>query len=429
MNDKPELGGTSAKPGRGKAKAAPAIDLSASEIREIQPETTAGPETIPPADAAADAKAEPAPAPEAAPATEMDPAPAAAREEKSPSKLAPALLGLVAGVIGGFAAGQFGPLLRSPAPAPEAGLATRLGALEQRVAQPPSPAPEGLAERISKAESRLAEAGNRETALRDEVTKLTAALAAERGARETALVRLGEQVAAGAGVAPANPPIEIEGLKSRLGAVENASKAAVGVGTRVESVAKELEAVNSRIASFAQRDAMGAANARIAAVNLLEDAFQRGRPLGGPLDLLKNLGAEAAALAAFAPFAASGVPGATQLLADLPAPAAAPAAAQTEPKPGLLDRVKQMAGSLVEIRKAGETSGSDDAAQLVRARQSLQRGDVPGALAAVSRLSPTQAPTFAAWRGKAEARVKAAEALVALRNEAFAQLARAASAK
>ncbi len=432
MADTPEHDSANAKPGRAKARHAPAIDLPATEVSDVTPEAPAEPQNT-------------GESPEATTRTSASPAEVAMETPPPPqqgSRLAPALLGLVAGALGGLGAYQAGGLLFPKPPVADTALIARLGAIEQRIASAkPGEAmpviPQALTDRLTKAEAQLAEAGTREAALRAELGKLGAALTAETEARSKAIAALGERPAA-VGLTGGPAPAELETLKSRLGSVETSSKAlpqsvaalgskVEGLQPRLDSVSAEVQALSGRLAGLSARDALGAANARLAATVLLDEAFAKGAPLAGPLDLLRNLGADAGMLAAFAPFSATGVQDAKKLLEELKALKPAPAANAASGNPGFLERIRQGAAALIEVRRTGEITGTDDAAHLQRAEQALQRGEIGVALGLVGRLSAPAAPVYAGWRSRVEARLKAAEALAALRTEALGALAKAAT--
>lgn len=424
MAEKPENEG--ARLARGKAKSAPAIDLPATEVVEVAPGAEVAPEATAEASAEPVTESAPTEGESVVPSSASSPPPA---QVSQPSKLMPGLIGLVAGAIGGFGAYHLGEFSRAKTPPAESALVTRLGALEQRVtAAKPGEAsvviPKALLDRLEKAESQLGEATTREATLRAELGKLGAAVSTEATERKKALEALSQRPAAvGLTGNSSNPTAaELDGLKSRLGSVET-------LQPKLDTVAKGLQDLSGKIAGLSTRDPLGAANARLAAVNLLEDEFLRGKPLTSTLDLLKNLGSDAGKLATFSPFAASGAPDAKKLHDELRAIAPKPAATATPPDQSLIDRVKQGALSLVEVRRTGDITGTDDAAHLARAGQALQRGEIGAALALIARLSPAAAPAYSGWRTRAEARLKAVEALGALRSEAVAALTKAAATK
>jgi hypothetical protein len=399
MADKPEQGDGNASDGVGSAKAprkprsAPTIDLPASAVSEMK---DVAPEAAPNAPSAEAATGETTISGE--PPGES-PAPRAERRGASP--VLAALIGLIAGAAGGFGAYQAGSLWQpKPASPPDAALVQRLDTLEKALAARPA-APASNGEAIAAAEKALREAQTRETALRAEISRLAAAVSAESEERKKALAALAAQPP-GAPVAPADAG-EIEALR----------KALAGLATRLDSgesqigpLRKEIEAVSARFATLAGREAMGLANARLAASALLEDAAARGRPLAPSIELIKGLGVEPARIAALAPFAESGLPGADRLLAEFRAikPAAAPPGAK--PEAGLLERLRAGATSLVEVRRAGEITGTDDAATIARAEDALKRGDLDAALALVGRLGAARAADYASWRARAETAAK-----------------------
>lgn len=435
------------KSARSKAKTVPAIDLTATDVSEVKLETTA---PAPEQAALQEQSGSPDAPPEAPESREGATTPPQARSPTSP-KLVPALIGLVAGAVGGFVAYQLSSAWQpksGPAspPSVDSALVARLGALEQRIANTKpgdgvAAIPQALTDRLAKAESQLAEAVRREATAREERGKLATGLANETGERKKAIEALGARSAVGLAATPGPAAADLEGLKSRMGSIENTTKALPqsvtalgskvdGLQPKLDSVTKDVQALSGRLAGLSTRDTFGAANAQLAAVALLDDAFARGAPLSDPLDLLKNLGADAGLLAALAPFAASGAPDAKKLLAELRSLKPAPAASIAEPEKSLFERVKRGAMSLVEIRRTGEVTGSDDTAHLTRVEQALGRGEISLGLELVSRLSPAAAPRYAGWRARVEAQLKAGEARSVLRSNAYAALAKtAASAK
>jgi hypothetical protein len=425
MADKPETDPAESPEKRGKSgfsksRHAPAIDLAPSDVNEIKAESPEAPASgapaAPPAFEPSKVNGSATPAPAAPP---------------SP-KLVPALIGLVAGVIGGFGA-YYVTELSSPTAAPDPTLRTRLGALEQRIAsaRPPETVgiPQAFIDRLAKAETGLSDAQARETALKDAFSKLSQELASETAERRKAVETLARPSTT---QGPTVPPAEIEGLKARIGSIEEAAKGTAALGSKVETlqprletVSKDVQALTTRISGLTQREALGAANARMAAVALVEDGFAQGRPLGKPLKVLKDLGTPDALLAPLMPFAEGPPPDAKALLGELRAikpPTASPAAGDP---PSIFERVKQGALSLVEVRKTGEITGTDDAAHLARAEQALGRGDIATALTLTARLSPATAPAYAAWRARAETRIRAGQVLGALRADALGTLAAA----
>lgn len=408
MNDS-DTPKTERQPRGRKGKTPPELDLSTADVREIEtpaPTPTLEPETMATQQPAPQEPAGEEPAVEQATAeTPPDPAPPAA----ATSRLAPALIGLVAGLVGGVSA----TVLAGKWPtAPALGTA--------------------ISERLAKVEEAMAALHKREETLRGEVSALTARLASEREAARATLQALESRAAA----AP-QPGAELEALKSRLGKLEGESQVvpkevgALGsrVGTlqpKLDTLEKTVEALGSRVAAVGAKDALALANGRQAAQTLLEEAFAAGKPYAEPLDLVTRTGGETSLIALVKPFADSGAPSAKALREAFvtlrPKPAEAPAS-----ESGFLDRTKKAALSLVEIRQVGSATGKGDDATLSRVDQALSRGDLAIALAESAAFSPALAPAYAPWRARLEARIRAGEAVAQLRKDAQAALARAAA--
>lgn len=410
--NKPETG----KPGKGRPRPQPVVDLPAEAVTDISPPAEP-PAEMPPETAKA-APPESADEPVVPPMPAAEP-PLSPPQPAAPSRLVPALVGLVAGLAGGVAAAQLGPVLFGAAPTTDPALVGRVAQLEQqaRAVRPT----DAVGPRL---DSLLAELPKREAALKAEIASLRQAL-------ESRPAALASQMPV------PNPGPELEALKTRLGTLEDGLKAVPqGVGQigarvdglqpRVETIARDLQGLASRVNGLGARDSLAAANARLAAVTLAEDAFSQNRPLGPALDLLKGVLPDAAALAPLQPFAEAGAETPAALLAALKAAAPKPVAAETSLT--WQERLRQSAAAFIEIRKTGDVSGVDDQSAVKRAELALQRGDVSAALAATARLSPAAAPAYAAWRGLLERQVKAREALVQLRQEAMTFLARTAQA-
>lgn len=421
---------TTPPPGRArskKPKTAPEMDLSAADVREIANEAPAEPQAATEAASAGESvspterlhQAEPAPAEETgaeavaeeAPVPQPAPAPVAA----SPSKAVPAVLGLIAGLIGGVGGATLAPQL-----------STLMGTAAPR-------ADSVITERLAKAEEALNGFKAREDALRAEIASLGTKLSGEGENARKALQTLESKAVSL--VQQASP--DIDALKGRLGKLEGEAQVvpkeigALGskVGTlqpKLETLEKTVETLNSRVAAVGAKDALALANGRVAAQSLLEEAFQSAKPYAEPLDLIIRTGGSPALIGLAKPFADTGAPTAKTLRDDFVAlKPKAPAAPTSET--GFLDRAKKAALSLVEVRQVGDVAGKGDEAVLARIDQALTKGDLSGAFAASGTLSPALTPTYAPWRARVEARIKAGEAVVQLRKDAQTALARAAA--
>ncbi|MBN8533569.1 MAG: hypothetical protein J0L51_05715 [Rhizobiales bacterium] len=380
-----------------KSRPAVEIDLPAHAVKE-EPAEAPHPET-----------ASPQPDPES-----RDSAP----RGTSP-KLVPALLGLIAGAVGGVGAWHVTGLMDGGVGKLTAGLDQRLTRLEQaRPASPPD-----LAERLTRAERSLAEALPREQTLRAEIGKLQAAITAEQGERTKALAALGERASAPSPAASdggSSPNLdEIRAQMNALGGQMGA------LGPRVNEMADRVATLTQSIGQVAGQDDLSRAAAMLVTTGLLGEAFQKHEALGGILETLRAMGAGEAELAPLKLFATSPPPSPSALLAEL---RAIPSKKSPDKAEGdLFERLRSGAASLVDIRRTGEITGTDDAAHIARAEQALQRGDVGLALTLIGRLTPGRAGDFTGWRSRAEQRVNAVEALGKLRAASLARLSRAAS--
>jgi hypothetical protein len=424
---------TTPPPGRArskKPKTAPEMDLSAADVREIASEAPPEPATgqepatgnaaeTPPAETPVDTPADVETTAEAAAAepvpveAEPPPTPQAA-PAPSPSKAVPAVLGLIAGLVGGVGgaalAPQLAPFMGGKAPAADT----------------------TLIERLTKTEAALSEITKQRATEKTEAGALAATLSGELASTRKALQAL-ESRAASLG----QPSPDIEGLRNRLGKLEGEAQVVPKeVGTlnsrvgafqpKLDTLEKTVETLNSRVAAVGAKDALALANGRLAAQSLLEENFSTGKPYAETLDLIARTGGEPTLLALAKPFAETGAPSAKVLRDEgnalKPKPAAKPAT-----DGGFLDRAKKAAMSLVEVRQVGDVAGKGDEAILARMDQSLAKGELNGAFAASAALSPALAPTYAPWRARLEARIKAGEAVVQLRKDAQTALARAAA--
>lgn len=440
MSDDQSESGAKGTRGR-KGKTPQDLDLAAADVREIASDAPAANESpvanaeAAPVESRPEAET-PAPtspdAPEASAETPVEPAagspsespagPAPLAAPASPSKALPAVIGLVAGLIGGIGGAVIAPKVVGPQMVGALGLAQNAN----------TEANTALNERLAKAEAGLAAARTREDSLRSEIAALGSKITGEG---ETARKALESLEVRSARLAQPNP--DIDTLKSRLGTLEGESKVLpkeVSVlGTKVETLQpkldtleKTLETLAGRMAAVGSKDALALANGRLAAQSLLEDEFGAGKPYASTLELLTRMGGEASLIALVRPFAEAGAPAPKTLLADFVAlkPKAPPAPAGDT---GLMDRAKKAALSLVQIRRTGDVAGKDDEAIFSRTEAALAKADLSAALAATAQLSPALAPAFAPWRTRLEARIKAGEAVKLLRRDAQSALARAAA--
>jgi hypothetical protein len=335
------------------------------------------------------------------------PTPSPRGEGPKAFRLDPAALPIaVAGlVLVGAVLWLLGRPMPEPAPAPDAGLAARIAALEARPApELPPPAPN--------------------------LAPLTARLVAleARPAAATDLGPLAARIAALEGrPAPVIPPAtDLGPLTARLAAAEAtlaqraaAAEAQAGRLTALEAAlaqrtaAAEAQAARlTALEAMAQRlTALEARAARLAALETLRANLEAGRPLGAGLAALPNA---PAALARFAT-AAPTTEAALRLGFEDAARAGRAASDGARDGASTLDAALSRLGNMVTIRRGEDVVWGDAAlAEIERARRAVEAGDLEGALARLARLSPPAKEAMKAWIGDAEALVAARAALRAL---------------
>jgi hypothetical protein len=370
---------------RRKKRAAPTIDLTASEM----------------------------PSPEAASPPQPDPPPAPAQEPPAEARSGGpiSLATLAAGVAGAatvmlvlvalwltgllpvhyMASTDTGAQVSVDTKAIDA-LTQRVSKIEGTISKLPA-SDAGVAERLADADSAMKSLGIALTALnrRSDDTAATASQARERADAAVKAVtdlRVSVQDAArnsSAGISPA----ELDALQKRMAALEQSAKAAR------DDIAKASSA------DIAARLALSAA--------ALRDAVTSGAPFAAELAQAKSFGADdkiLAPLAPLAPFATAGVPTAPALAQELRAllPAMPKISGAQAPEAGFLERLQANAGKLVRVRPVDAPPGDDPSAVLARLELDAAKADIAAALADLGKLAiATRAPAQG-WIAKAQAR-------------------------
>ena len=367
---------------RRKKRAAPTIDLTATEM----------------------------PSPEAASPPQSDPPPAPAQEP--PAEARPgnpiSLATLAAGVAGAatvalvlvalwlagllpvrtVASTDTGAQVSVDTKAIDA-LTLRVSKIEGTISKLPA-GDAGVAERLAAADSAMKSLGIALTALnrRSDDTAAIAAQARERAdaaAKAVTDLRASVQDAAknsSAGISPA----ELEALQKRIAALEQSAKAAR------DDIAKASSA------DIAARLALSAA--------ALRDAVTSGAPFAAELAQAKSFGADDKILAPLAPFATAGVPTALALSQELRAllPAMLKISGAQAPEGGFLERLQANAGKLVRIRPVDAPPGDDASAVLARIEIDAAKADIAAALADLGKLADATRAPAQAWIERAKAR-------------------------
>jgi polyhydroxyalkanoate synthesis regulator phasin len=303
---------------------------------------------------------------------------------------------------------QVSELQSRPAVNADTALAERVDKIEAAVAKL-SPADPAISDKLAAADKAMKSLGLALTALSHRTDDASANAADARKAADAAakaVADLQTSIATNAASSAAGvPQADIEALKQRVAALETQAKSA-----------------HETLARNGGNDSA----ARLAlSAQVLRSAVTVGAPYAAELAAVKQLGGDATALAALAPFAANGIPDkkalANELTAAIPQMekivGAPPASAN------FLERLQANAGSLVSIRPVKAPQGDDPSAVLARVEVDAANADVAAALADLARLPEKVRAVAAGWIEKAKAR----QAAVAAANQYAAATARALS--
>ena len=184
---------------------------------------------------------------------------------------------------------------------------------------------------------------------------------------------------------------DVDALLGRLAALERA----------VTEKAAEPQAKASDNAEAERRIQVA-----IAAVEL-RGAVERGLPYANELAAAKRIAGDADALAALAPFAATGIPSNAALARELAALAPAILHADGPEPANALERLQARMAKLVHIRPRGEVEGDEPPHIVARAEAKTARGDLAGAVAEIEKLPAVMRAPAQAWLEAARRREQA----------------------
>ena len=425
----PEATQPSASAGaRGKQRAAPTIDLTATEM----PSAAAEPPQSDPPPPAPESQPEAAAAGAAPPPQGAEPLAPAARRADYGTAVAAGFAGAViaATVIAAlWAAGVLPAGSNSDEPdADVAALQKQVQELQSRTVPGPAAATDSktvaaLSERVSKIEATVAKLPAGDAGMAERLTAADNAMKS-LGVALAALSRRTDDVTANVGQARERADAAVKAVADLRASVQEAVKNFAGISPA------ELDALQKRIteleqsAKAARADIAKASSADIAArqalsAAALRDAVTSGAPFAAELAQAKSLGADDKILAPLAPFAASGVPAPVALAQELRAllPAMLKISGGPAPDAGFLERLQANAGKLVHIRPVDAPLGDDPSAVLARLEIDTAKTDIAAALTDLGKLpAGTRAPAQG-WIVKAQARQAA---LAAVRQYAAA---------
>jgi hypothetical protein len=264
----------------------------------------------------------------------------------------------------------------------------RVGKIEQTIAKLPK-ADAGMADRFAATENAMKSLGIALAALNHRADDIagTVSQARERAdAASKAVAELQASVQSNAKNNAAGPsPAELDALQKRIAELEQSAKSAR------DDIAK------TATADTAARLALSAA--------ALRDAVASGAPFAAELAQAKALGATDIVLAPLVPFAESGVPSAQSLAQELRSllPAMLKSSGTQAPS-GFLERLEANAGRLVRIRPVDAPPGNDASSVLARIEIDAAKADIPAALADLGKLNDATRAPAQAWIAKARTR-------------------------
>jgi hypothetical protein len=371
-------------------RAAPTIDLKATEVPEPKPAPKpAAAEAAP----APDHQEKPAPPPPPPPPREGALPP---RSETPPSPPPHDFIKVYAAPVAAAFAGALigGALVWAllPGSSNDGGQIAALQKQMQDLQKRPAPAPDtqavdALRQRLAKVEHDIANLPPGDATVADRLTAADSAMKS-LGIALTALNKRNDDAAANA-----------KDASDRAAAAE---KAVNDLRASVQSAKQQASAaVANATTDKAARLALSAAS--------LRDAVERGAPYTEELAQAKALGAGDAALAPLAAFAASGVPSQQALaraLNDL-MPALIKAAGVQDAPGGFLERLQANASSLVRISPVNAPPGDKPSDVLARIEVAAAHDDIAAALTDIGKLPEAARQKAADWVGKASARQQA----------------------
>jgi hypothetical protein len=278
------------------------------------------------------------------------------------------LTGVVAAAAGGIASPYIQPWLERAGllAGGQSAVLERLQRLEAPRPAPAAVADPAAAQAIRAATEEAARARQQAQALEQRVTELAA-----RAAQ------------------PAAAPAPDSAIAQLRDSVQRAQAAAEAAGQSAAALAPRLQQVERAAQTIGTPSAAASAAAKLVMAERLQRNIAAGQPLQAELAALAAVGAAPERLRALTPFAASGAPTNSAMLAALRAVRPQLALEAGAPDPSITDRLLAAAGGLVRVRAAGEQqapTGAGAGALTTLTEQALQRGDAAAALAAFGRL-------------------------------------------
>lgn len=343
-------------------------------------------------------------------------------------------LGLIAGLIGGAAAGAglwyAGQYIDNDAASPDPAveelrqdvrsLAGELREVQERVAMPTD---EGANAAITDLRPRIAEIESQVRALQENVNALESLPQTAPG--DAALVPIEQRLSllerrlTALGETAGNSDSEELGrqLATAQSNIEQLMQEAVGARQSATQNAQNLEELGSRLEMLEERLESideGPRLAVVVAASALRSAVERGEPFSGELETYLALGTEEAAVEPLFPYAKTGIPTDAQLAAQAPAIATQIVAATKSdlpPDAGFVERLIASARSAITVRPVGVVEGDTPEAIAARLEEAVQQGDYAMAIAEYEKLPDRAKAVAGDFAEQLRARMTANEVL------------------
>ncbi|WP_420345792.1 carph-isopro domain-containing protein [Pelagibius sp.] len=371
------------------------------------------------ASAAPEGSSKPEGVEKAEPSAKPEPAGSAAPPPRRSGSLVPGvvlgvLLAVAIAVAMVFSRGYWLPLVDPQSGQQQEAVASALQDLDVRLADLQAALPPDNSEAVAAVNDRLStlEAAVSQGAGQDPETRAALESLSANLARLTDRLQSLEESQAAAG-------IPTEALSNRLSS--EAARLDELLTAQSELVARLEQAERDLATAAASRDAAPGSQETLLLLAMLQlrDAIRGSGPYEEPLRMLQNLAEGDAALTDItAPLerrAPAGLPSLRDLQAAFPEVARRLAAIELgEEGEGWSAGVLRRLSEAVNLRPVGLVEGDSPTAVAARAEVKLNDGDLEGALAEISSLTGAAAEAAAQWRGEAEARVAANQAVSAL---------------
>jgi hypothetical protein len=421
--------GPEAPGGRRRKRAAPTIELTATEVPPADAPAAPAPPDPPPEPRPAEAAAQPVSAPPPPPPEQ--PAPAANEEPSAEPQAAPEqpprasgprtyVVALAAGFVGAaivtgvlvalWYAG-LRPLRSNDQSAQIKALQAQVRALQNRPPAADRKAIDALQARVEQIAGEIAKLPPGDKTVAERLTAADNALKS-LGIALTVLNHRNDDIAADAKQARDHADAAEKAVSELRASLQNVAKNASGavpaaaldsLQTRVAALERSVQEARAEIAKNSTTDR--AARLAVSAA-ALRDAVERGAPYAAELKQAKSLGADDKELAPLASFAQSGVPSKVALAHELSAlmPAMLKASGNAAAPGGFLDRLQANASKLVRIQPVEAPQGDAPADVLARIEVEAAKADIDGALADLAKLPPAARAPAQGWIAQAKAR-------------------------